>query len=627
MSTEDFKGDMRHEVLFEDELTPLKHRALFIGRSLPKNRFFAAQIFLGIVMCILAGRAAWMQIELGAQFRAQAEANRLRTVPILPRRGIITDRQGRILADNIPRFQVTLTPFNLPRDQGEVENEVSQASRLLGLSVNDLMPMAMATGSARDEEVVAADQVAYKDAMAFAIALPDLPGFQLEVAARRRYPWSKDIESLSHVLGYVGRISPDEFTANRDNGYRRADDLGKAGLERSHETELRGQLGSTVSEVDAHGRIQTLVGQTAAVDGKELKLSLDIDLQRATEQSLRKEMTQAHVARGAAIAMDPRDGSILAIVSWPAYDDNQFSGGVSSTVYQALINNPEQPLFPRAWAGTYPSGSTVKIVISAAALAEHIITPQTTVLSTGGLLVGGHFFPDWKAGGHGITNVRFALAWSINTFFYTVGGGYESFVGLGVTKLSQWMRTFGLGSKTGVDLPGEGTGLVPDPAWKQKTKGEDWFVGDTYNLSIGQGDLLVTPLQVAAYTSAIANGGFKVTPHLEASSSTQNGTDLLAPADVIHTVQMGMRDCVTYGSCRALSTMPMPVAGKTGTAQWSATKPTHAWFTSYAPFDKPEVVVTVLLEEGGEGSSVSVPVARDMLNEWWTLRNQRGGAF
>jgi penicillin-binding protein 2 len=594
---------------------------------LPKNRFFFAQVFLAIVLCVLAGRAAWMQLKEGDNFRAQAEANRLRTEPLLPRRGIIVDREGRVLADNIPRFQVTLTPFDMPHDQDEVENEVADASRLLGLSVNTLLPIANATGTARDEEVVVADQVSYKDAMAFAIDLPNLPGFALEVAARRRYPWSTEIESLSHVLGYVGRISPDEFTANKANGYRRADDIGKSGLERSHESELRGQLGARVSEVDAHGRVQTLVGERPAVDGQELKLSLDIDLQRAAEQSLRKEMETAHVDRGAAIALDPRDGSILALVSWPAYDDNQFSGGVSSTVYDKLINDDRQPLFPRAWAGTYPSGSTVKIVISAAALAEHIITPQTTVLSTGGLQVGGHFFPDWKAGGHGITNVRFALAWSINTFYYTVGGGYESFVGLGVTKLSQWMRTFGLGSKTGIDLPGEGTGLVPDPDWKQKTKGEDWFVGDTYNLSIGQGDLLVTPVQVAAYTAAIANGGYKVTPHLEETSSTMIGSDLLAPADAIKTVQLGMRDCVTYGSCRALSSMPMTVAGKTGTAQWSATKPTHAWFTTYAPFDKPEVVVTVLLEEGGEGSSVSVPVARDILNEWWTLRSQRGGQF
>ncbi|MEI7512458.1 MAG: penicillin-binding protein 2 [Candidatus Uhrbacteria bacterium] len=626
MKRSDAQGDMQHEVFFEEGLTPLKHRSLFIGRSISKRRFLVSQIFIGMVLTVLAGRAAWMQVHLGDEFQAQAEANRLRTTALMPRRGVILDRQGRILADNIPRFQVMLTPFNLPRDPAEVENEVSQAARLLGLSVNDLMPLATATGTARDEETIIAQQVAYEDAMAFAIDLPNLPGFSLEVAARRRYPWSADIMSLSHVLGYVARVSPEEYASSREKGYRRADDMGKAGLERTHEAELRGQLGARVSEVDAHGRIQTLVAERDAIDGQELKLSLDIDLQRATEQALRKEMALAHVQRGAAIAMDPRDGSILATVSWPSYDNNQFSGGVSTTVYQTLINDPEQPLFPRAWAGTYPSGSTVKIVISAAALAEHIITPQTTVLSTGGLLVGGHMFPDWKAGGHGLVNVRSAIAWSVNTFYYTIGGGYESFVGLGVEKLTHWFRVFGLGSKTGIDLPNEGTGLVPGPDWKQEKKGERWYVGDTYNLSIGQGDLLVTPLQVAAYTAEIANGGFKVVPRLEKATSTAIG-ERLAPADAVEVVRKGMRDNVTYGSGRALAGLAMPVAGKTGTAQWSSTKATHAWFTAFAPYEKPEVVVTVLLEEGGEGSSVSVPVARDMLNAWWELRNARGGAF
>ncbi|HVM90854.1 MAG TPA: penicillin-binding transpeptidase domain-containing protein, partial [Verrucomicrobiae bacterium] len=374
MNPHDSHADVQHEVLFEDGLTPLKHRSLFIGRNLPKGRFFLAQAFLVLVFALLAGRAAWMQVKMGDTFRAQAEANRLRTTPLLPRRGIIVDREGRVLADNIPRFQVTLTPFDLPNDPEEVQNEVSEAARLLGLSINDLLPMANATGSARDEEVVAADQISYSTAMAFAIELPHLPGFSLEVAARRRYPWSTEIESLSHVLGYVGRISPEEYADNKDAGYRRADDIGKTGVERSHEQELRGQLGETISEVDAHGRIQTLVGEHDAVDGKELHLSLDIDLQRVAEQSLRKELPIAKVDRGAVIAMDPRDGSILALVSWPAYDDNQFSGGVSSTVYQKLTDDPRQPLFPRAWAGTYPSGSTVKIVISAAALAEHVIT-------------------------------------------------------------------------------------------------------------------------------------------------------------------------------------------------------------------------------------------------------------
>ncbi len=556
------------------------------------------------------------------------EANRAQ--PLLARRGIIRDREGRVLADNVPRFQATLTPLDLPRDADEQDLLLSRTARILGLSITDLQAFADSTSTARDETYAIAENLPYEQAMALSVALPELPGIDLQVAARRRYPFSADIKSLSHILGYVVKVSPQELENGSDDGYVRADEIGKTGLERSYESALRGVKGTRTSEVDAHGQIKALVGEIAAVDGTDVKLAVDIDLQRATEQSLQDEMSKAKVKRGAAIAMDPRDGSVLAIVSLPAYDNNAFSGSVSSTVYQKLITDENQPLFPRAWAGTYPSGSTVKIVIAAAALAERIITPQTTVLSTGGLQVGGHFFPDWKAGGHGLVNVRIAIAWSVNTFFYTVGGGYESFVGLGVDKLAEWFRKFGLGSKTGVDVPGEGIGLVPDPEWKQATKDERWYVGDTYNLSIGQGDLLVTPIQVAAYTSAIANGGFKVTPRLAMPDPAKSASELgerLASADIIATVQKGMRDNVVFGSGRALNNMAFPVSGKTGTAQWSATKATHAWFTAYAPSDKPEIVVTVLLEEGGEGSSVSVPVARDILNAWWHLRSERGSAF
>ncbi|MCE9586210.1 penicillin-binding protein 2 [Candidatus Uhrbacteria bacterium] len=622
--------DFQHEVLFEESTTTVRGQSLFVGRAFGRRRFLVAILVPVFVLSGLIFRAGWMQIVQGAEYQGKAEANRLREQSILPRRGIIRDRQGRVLADNVPRFQVTMTPLELPHAQEEMDAALGRAARVLGLSIVDLQTLAAVTSTARDETYAIAEQVPYEQAMAFAIALPELPGFDLQVAARRRYPFSGEIPSLSHVLGYVGKLSPEELENNRAAGYVHADEIGKTGLERSYESLLRGTKGSRTSEVDARGRIKALVGESAPVDGTDVRLSLDLDLQRISERALRDALTSAKVARGAVVAMDPRDGSVLALVSWPAYDDNNFSGGVSSTIYKALIENPDQPLFPRAWAGTYPSGSTVKIVVAAAALAEHVITPATTIFSSGGIRVGPWFFPDWKAGGHGAVNVRGAIAWSVNTFFYTIGGGYESLVGLGVDRLTDWYRRFGLGSKTGIDVPGEGTGFVPSRKWKEETKGERWFVGDTYNLSIGQGDLLVTPVQVAAYTSAIANGGFKVIPRLEipdaAPTSTQSG-EPIAAADVIATVRQGMRENVTYGSGRALADMPVAVSGKTGTAQWHSEKNFHAWFTAYAPSDKPEIVVTVLLEEGGEGSSVSVPVARKVLQAWWDLRRNRNGAF
>jgi penicillin-binding protein 2 len=360
-----------------------------------------------------------------------------------------------------------------------------------------------------------------------------------------------------------------------------------------------------------------------------------VELQQAAERALQEGIDSARAKRGALVALNPQNGAVYALVSLPAFDNNDFSGGVSSTVYKALLENPDQPLFPRAWAGAYPSGSTVKIVNSVAALVEKIVTTKSTVFSTGGIRVGSWFFPDWKPDGHGTVNVRQAIAWSVNTFYYTIGGGYESIAGMGIETMTKWMRVFGLGSRTGIDIPGEGSGFVPSREWKEKTKKEPWYIGDTYNLSIGQGDLLVTPLQVAVYTAAIANGGFLVTPHIVHNIGSDGESQEIKPdprrivddQSAIETVRLGMRDAVMYGSARALSVLPFAAAGKTGTAQWHSEKNTHAWFTSFAPFEQPEIVVTVLIEEGGEGSSFAAPVAKNLLEEWWRLREKRGGRF
>jgi penicillin-binding protein 2 len=547
---------------------------------------------------------------------------------------VIHDRQGVILAENAPRFQVTFLPREAPRGAIERETALGEAGRVLGLPYATLQVYASATGTAQDTPVVVIDKIPYAQAMRFATALPHLPGFRLEVHPIRHYPQSTSVTSLSHVLGYVGRLSPEEYESRADQGYRHTDEIGKTGIERWYEEILRGKLGERMDEVDARGKTSAFVGEHAAENGEDLTLSLDVALQAEAQNALQAELTKAKVTRGAAIAMDPRDGSILALVSLPAFDNNDFAGSVSSTVYQRLTTDPAQPLFARAVSGAYPSGSTVKMVMSAAALAEGIITPETVVLSTGGIRVGQWFFPDWKAGGHGVTNVRRALAWSVNTFYYYIGGGYAGFQGLGVDRISAWMRRFGLGARTGIDLPAEVPGTVPDPAWKLANRKEQWYIGDTYNLSIGQGDLLVTPIQVAMYTAEIANGGKHVVPHLfkdaldkSALAAFTTTTTVGAPTSAYDTVRQGMRDGVISGTSRSLSTLPFTAAGKTGTAQWSSQANTHAWFTSFAPYEQPEIVVTVLLEEGGEGSSVPVPVAKQILAAWDRLKKERNGTF
>lgn len=612
-------GDQRtvaHEVLFEDRYQRLADTPVFLGPALPRRRFWLALAAVAVLSSLLLGRSFWMQVAVPGSYLERAEQNRLRREVIPARRGIVRDRQGQILVENVPAFDLRIIPWLLPREAEERDQLMARVGRLVGMSLDE-MAAAVASSSDPAESLTLKRDVPYDQALAVEVEVGDNPALHISTGNKRRYPESSRLRSLSHILGYVGPISPTELDSRKAEGYRQADVLGKTGVEYSYESSLRGRAGLKVYEVDAQNKVMSLVSDEPPADGSDLVLTLDLELQGAVEAALRRGLEKAKVKRGSAVVMDPRDGALLAVASWPAYDDNLFSGRVSSTYYADLLKDGDTPLLPRAWSGVFPSGSTVKPVIATAGLMEKVISANTSVQSVGGIRIGQTFFPDWKAGGHGATNVRKAIAWSVNTFFYYIGGGYESFVGLGVDRLTKWLRIFGLGAETGLDLPGESGGFVPSKEWKEKTKGERWFVGDTYNLSIGQGDLLVTPLQVALFTAEVANGGYRVTPHVaNASSTVQVRGERLADAPVMDIVRQGMRDTVVYGSGQALKSLPFAAAGKTGTAQWRRDRLNHAWFTSFAPFDDPEVVVTVMLEEGDEGSRTALPVAQEILSAW-----------
>ncbi|MEK9159005.1 MAG: penicillin-binding protein 2, partial [Patescibacteria group bacterium] len=438
------------------------------------------------------------------------------------------------------------------------------------------------------------------------------------------------IDSLSHLLGYIGKVSRDDLELNPD--YLSTDFIGKTGLEKYYEKVLRGKYGLREIEVDALGKEKNTVKESSPQSGRSLVLSLDLNYQEKLEEILSRNLKAQGKKRGSAIVMDPRNGEILALVTLPTFNNNLFAQGISNNDYQKLLIDPDAPLFDRAWSGTYPTGSVIKPVIAAAALNEGVITRWTTFSSVGGLRVDKWFFPDWKAGGHGLTDVTKALAESVNTFFFIVGGGYEKTTGLGLEKLISYFKKAGLGNSLGVDLPNEAAGFIPSREWKEDTKKERWYIGDTYNLSIGQGDLLATPLQVANYTAAIANGGTLYRPHLvQAIIDPVSGQKQkivpqiiekqLVPGNFLDIIKEGMRASVTYGSARSLADLPVQVAAKTGTAQWSKKLSTHAWFTSFAPYRDPQIVVTVLVEEGGEGSVAAAPVAREFYAWWSNHRN------
>lgn len=615
---------VQHERLFEDTVVAMKEHPMFLGAPLPRVRFIFVLVIILACVTALLGRAFWMQIVNGRSYVVRADQNRLRHEVVAAKRGVIRDRNGTILAENIPSFDLQVTPRLLPQSEEDQDVLLARIGRETGIGL-EAIKAAVASSTDPDERMTLVRDLSYERAISISILVGDDPAFEVASGSKRRYPLSSTVPSLSHVLGYIGPITREDLE-RQDPTYRQTDVIGKTGVEDTYETILRGSPGEKVYEVDAKNRITSLLSERDAEDGVDVRLNIDAKLQQAAQTALQRQMAAAHLSRGAAIAMDPRDGSVLALVSLPAYDDNFFSGVVSSTYYLSLLKNEDRPLLPRAISGVYPSGSTIKPAIAAAALAEGVITPNTTVNSVGGIHVGASFFPDWKAGGHGLTNVRKAIAWSVNTFFYTVGGGFESFIGLGVDRLSSWFKRFGLSQKTGIDLTGESSGFVPTKEWKENVKKEHWYIGDTYNLSIGQGDLLVTPLQIATVTAEIANGGKKIVPrvavvesHVESLKSKIDQTPIV-DASFLKTVQLGMRDTVVYGSGRALSSFPVAVAGKTGTAQWRNDRPNHAWFTCYAPFEDPQIVVTVLLEEGVEGSVVSVPVTKDILTAWMQMK-------
>ena len=627
------------------------HTKMYVGTVITERTVRWFLVIVGIGLLIIFARIFYLQIFENAHFTAQAEGNRLRILPVVAERGIIYDRFGKQLVENVPNFYVSIIPEDLPSATREPEKRaeiIKRIADLTELSSTDIEKIEAKLSphnpfqASPYQSLVIKENLDYQTALHIYLQNSDLPGIVVETGFKRHYltssassttstissSTSSTITSFSPILGYLGKITDADWSQLKNTNYILNDSLGKEGVEKTYEEDLRGVYGKRTIEVNAADHQQSVVSTEQPIPGKNLKLTIDAEAQEKLQQLLSDEIARVKKDRGAAIAMNPQTGEILALVNYPSYDNNDFSGGISVEDYKKYNENPNHPLFNRAIAGGLPPGSTFKPVIAAGALEEHTITPQTTVNSTGGIHIGLSFFPDWKIGGHGITNVTKALAWSVNTFFFAAGGGYQDIKGLGLERIQKYMSLFGLGQTTGIDLPGEAKGSIPSEEKKKARTGEPWYLGDTYNISIGQGDTLVTPLQMAVWTSAFANGGKLITPHVVGSiiDPTTQKTESITPKIIkdnlvapstIATIQQGMHECVTYGSCRLLSQLPFSSAGKTGTAQWNHNADdNHAWFVGYAPYDKPQIVIVVLIEQGKEGSDVSVPVAYNFL-QWW----------
>ncbi len=622
-----FEGKFKRDWV-EEAFTPSERGEETVGTKLNTSFIRLVKIVAVVILVVLGSRLLWLQVVKGSFYRELANGNRLRLERIDANRGIIYDRNGKALVHNVANFLLYCVPSDLPKDQFQRDTMIDRLATLtkrfdpveLKKQIDAMNPSQIDFY----QPLFVADNIEYDNALKIYLESFSIPGFSLSSTSRRAYDLPSF--SFSHVLGYTGKISPDEISTRKDQ-YSPIDYIGKAGLEKSWEETLRGAPGVKEIEVDALGKEKKVVSETPSVAGDNITLSIDAVAQQKLEEIMANFLKKTGLKKGAAVIMDPNNGEVISMISLPAYDNNVFARGISTEEYKNLSESVDNPLFSRAVSGEYPSGSTIKPVIAAAALQEKIISQNTSILSSGGLHVGQWSFPDWKAGGHGATNVKKAIAESVNTFFYYIGGGYDNFTGLGIDRMVNYLRKFLLGTALGIDLPNEGVGFVPTKDWKEATKKESWYIGDTYHVAIGQGDLIVTPLQVASYTMAFANGGTMYRPHLVKELKRPDGTvvktidkQIIATNMIdeqnMEIVRQGMRETVLSGSARSMSSLPVTAAGKTGTAQWSSKKDPHGWFTGFAPYENPEIVITVLVEEGKGGDLAGTPIAREFM-QWY----------
>ena len=574
-----------------------------------------------VILVILFLQTGYLQIIKGRYYSEISQKNYTRTFAIKSSRGIIYDRNQKQIVFNVPIFDLTIIPSDFFKNKDKTEEKITALSNIIKFDKNDLKNKINEADPLSFQPFLILGNISKNDALIMDEEIKKIDGVKLERSAVRNYV---DGNYLSNIIGYNGRIDENELEKNPN--YLLNDIIGKNGLELFYEKQLRGKYGWREMEVDSFGREIKLIRKENPQPGNNFVLNIDLDLQKKIYEELEKITAKIKTEAGAAaMAINPKNGAVLALVNFPSYDNNLFAGGISDSEYNKLINNKLNPLFNRAVSGEYPPGSTIKPLIGAAALQEKIISPNRIIIGGEAIYVGSYRFLDWKA--HGPVNLTKAIAQSCNVYFYTVGGGYGDVEGLGIERIKKYSNLFGFGNLLGIDIPTEKPGLVPDKEWKESVKNERWYIGDTYHVSIGQGDILTTPLQVATYTAAIANGGKLFQPQIVDKIINDNGDlvedikpeiirDNFIDLENIEWIQKGMRENVIYGSGVSLNSLPIKVAGKTGTAQYAANKKTHAWYIAYAPYDDPEIAIAVIVEGGGEGHAAAVPVVKEVLG-WY----------
>ncbi len=591
-------------------------------------RLLVASIITLLLIVLLIGRFAYLQIIRHDHYHTQAEANRISILPIVPNRGLIIDRNGVVLAYNYPAYTLEITPSKV----ANLQDTLDELEKIVEISARDRKRFDKLMEESRNfDSLPVRTRLNEEEAARFAVNRYRFPGVEIKARLFRRYP---EGTSASHALGYIGRINEadldkidaEEKTAN----YRGTDHLGKIGIEQSYENELHGTTGFEEVETDAAGRAVRSLRRQEPVSGNNLVLSIDIKLQKVAEQAFGDR-------RGALVAIEPSTGEVLAFVSQPGYDPNLFVDGIDQTNWDALNNSLDKPLNNRALRGQYPPGSTYKPFMALAGLHNGVRTPTYSINDPGYFTLppSSHQYRDWKAGGHGVVDLQRSIVISCDTYYYGLAND------LGAENISQFMDQFSFGKKTGIDVDGELSGINPSPEWKRKRYKQKWYAGDTISIGIGQGYNLVTPLQLAHGTAMLANDGVAMRPRLvKAIQDGSTGKIKTLSGEEIRRANFSKQHLEIVKQAMSAVTKPggtasvagagatYNIAGKTGTAQVIGMKQgekyveanvadrfrDHALFVAFAPAELPRIALAVLVENGGHGGSAAAPIARQVFD-------------
>ncbi len=602
-----------------------------------KNQYFEAELFrqrsiiaiavVVLMMCLLAGGYFVLQVIKFEDFQKQADSNRVKLKPTMPARGLIYDRNGVLLADNVSAYRLEL----IPEQVENIELTIKQLGALVSLLPDDIKRFNRARGNSRGFLPVTIKlRLNEQEVARFSINRHRFPGVEVVPYLTRRYLYGSE---LAHVIGYVARLDADDLKAMGDERYSVLSHTGKTGIERAYEEQLRGTIGYEEIETNARGRSLGVLKRHISQAGTDLRLGIDLELQKATIAAFEDKT-------GSAVAVDPNTGEVLAMVSLPSFDTNLFINGISSIDYKMLSTDPSQPLFNRNVRGGTPPGSTIKPFVALAGLESGLRKPEDSIYSSGEFFIPGQRrgYRDSHRGGHGMVNLYSSIAESANTYYYKLA------LDMGINKFDYYMRRYGFGQPTGIDLIGEVSGIVPSPEWKRKRFNQPWFTGETVIAGIGQGFWVVTPLQLAQGTASLANGGKRIPLRLVQQkriglnqpwqkqakpASTSIGASPKQLQAINKGMQMTMHSALGTGHAIAANA-PYLIAGKTGTVQKISRKgnisldpknlPLHlrhqALFIGYAPADAPKIAVVVVVEHGGYGASSAGPIARKMLDAY-----------